>query len=106
MDLICSSSDGDRMYAYFEVVYYEVRYINPKAKSKCAKQVNNDFDVRLFIYIYKYVYIYVSTYTRRVLYFGGRSLDTDPDFGGYWHFSVTIIAVCTNRNPYKRGTNP
>ena len=35
---------------------------------------------------------------------GGRSLDTDPDFGRYWKFCGTIINVHTNRNQYKRGT--
>ena len=25
----------------------------------------------------------------------------DPGFGQYWHFCGTIIAVNTNRNPYK-----
>ena len=72
MYLICSSSDGDRMYAYLEVVYYEVRYVNPKAKSKCAKQVNNDFDVGLFIYIYMNTYMVVPI---RVEFF---ILEVDP----------------------------
>ena len=35
--------------------------------------------------------------------FEGRSLDTDPSFGRYWHFCSTIINVRTDRNPYERG---
>ena len=40
-----------------------------------------------------------------VLDFGDRSLDTDPDFGRYWHFFGTIIDVCTDRNTYLSQTN-
>ena len=42
-------------------------------------------------------------FTRRVPYFGGQSLDKDPDFRQYWHFCGTIIGICTDRKPYKRG---
>ena len=37
--------------------------------------------------------------------FGGWSLDTYPDFGQYRHFWVTIIDLCTHRNPNKLGTH-
>ena len=43
-------------------------------------------------------------FTQPVPYFGGWSLDTDHNFGRYWPFCGTIIDVCTDRNPYKRGT--
>ena len=46
-----------------------------------------------------------DTNTRRVPYFGGRSLDTDPDFSRYWHFCSPFIDAHTDKNPYKRGTN-
>ena len=36
--------------------------------------------------------------------FGGRSLDTDPNFGQYRYFCGTIIDVCTDRNLNKMGT--
>ena len=36
--------------------------------------------------------------------FRGQLLGTDPNFGWYWHFCGTIINICTDRNPYKRGT--
>ena len=36
--------------------------------------------------------------------FGGRSLDTDPNFGQYRHFCSTIINICTHINPNKTGT--
>ena len=41
--------------------------------------------------------------SRLVPYFGGWSLDMDPNFGRYWNFCGTIINVHTDRNPYKRG---
>ena len=40
---------------------------------------------------------------RLVPYFGGRSLDTDPDFAQYRHFYGAIIDVHTDRNPPKVG---
>ena len=36
--------------------------------------------------------------------FGGRSLDTDPNFGQYRHFCGTIIDVHTDRKPNKMGS--
>ena len=44
--------------------------------------------------------IFRYVYNRLVLDFGGRSLDTNPDFFQYWHFCGTIIDVRTDRNPY------
>ena len=40
-------------------------------------------------------------YTQLVPDFGGKSLDTDPNFSQYWHFCGTIIDVTSDRNPYK-----
>ena len=37
LDLICSSSDGDDIYADFEMVHYTVRHLKLKAKFKCEK---------------------------------------------------------------------
>ena len=34
-------------------------------------------------------------------YFGGQSLDTDPNFGQYRYFFGTIIDARNDRNPYK-----
>ena len=33
--------------------------------------------------------------------FRGQLLDTDPNFGQYWHFLCTIIGVSADRNQYK-----
>ena len=41
---------------------------------------------------------------QQVQYFGGWSLDSDPNFGWCWHFCGTIVNICTDRNPYERGT--
>ena len=30
-------------------------------------------------------------------------MDTEPNFGRYWHFCGTIIDVRTDRNTYKMG---
>ena len=46
----------------------------------------------------------IENKNRQVPDFGGRSLDTDPNFGQYWHFYGTIIDVRTDKTPYKRGT--
>ena len=42
--------------------------------------------------------------TQPVPDFRYRSLNTNSDFGQYWHFCGTIIDVTTDGNPYKRGT--
>ena len=50
--MIYSSSDGDEIYAEFEIVYYKVRYVNIKAKFKFENWDNNDCDEHIYIYIY------------------------------------------------------
>ena len=37
LDILCSFSDFDDMYSYFEVVYYAVSYVNMIANLKCEK---------------------------------------------------------------------
>ena len=44
----------------------------------------------------------IYTSTRRVTDFGGQSLDTELNFGQYWHFCGIIINVLTDKNPYKK----
>ena len=47
LDIICSCSAGDSIYADFKMVYYSVRYMNLKARFKCSKWVKNYFDVQI-----------------------------------------------------------
>ena len=46
-----------------------------------------------------------EVYMGLVPYFGGLSLDSEPDFVRYWNFCGTFIDVRTDKNKYKRGTN-
>ena len=55
-DLICYYSDGDDVYAEFEMVYYAVGYVNTKSKFKCEEQVENYCDVWNKINVYIYIY--------------------------------------------------
>ena len=41
---------------------------------------------------------------QKVPYFGGQSLDTDPDFGQYWHFLYPFLTYVLIK-PIKTGTN-
>ena len=58
LDIIFSSSkdDGDCMYAECEVVYYSVRYMNPRAKFKLKNRqrtiIMHDLKWICFIYLF------------------------------------------------------
>ena len=54
-------------------------------------------------YVHRYLIVAVGaissfSYVQFVPYFGGRSLDTDPDLGQYWPFCGTIINLLIKTN--------
>ena len=60
------------------------------------KRVDMSEEVSSLSYAWK-----VGFGTRWVTDFGGQSLDTDPNFGWYWHFYGKIIGVRTDKNCIK-----